>query len=49
MDNKKPVSSVHDEIADILIVLIGLANVLRIDMATALHKKEETNRQRTWK
>jgi NTP pyrophosphatase (non-canonical NTP hydrolase) len=45
-------SSVQDlegEAADILIVLLGLCNMLDIDLEQAFRNKEEKNKQREWK
>lgn len=41
--------SVADEAADVLIVLLGLCNMLEIDLEQALRAKEEKNKQREWK
>lgn len=40
---------VEEELADVQIVLIGLASLLGIDMAEAVNKKENENRKRNWK
>lgn len=37
------------EIADVLIVLVAIANRLNIDIEQALRDKEEKNKQRIWK
>lgn len=37
-----------DEAADVLIVLLGLCNMLGIDLEQAVRAKEEKNKQRTW-
>lgn len=37
------------EAGDILIVLLGLCNLLDIDLEQAFRQKEEINKQRTWK
>ena len=39
---------VADELADVLILLLDLTEMLQIDIATAIHWKMETNRSRTW-
>lgn len=41
--------SVTDEAADVLIILLGLCNMLDIDLETAFRAKEEKNKQRVWK
>lgn len=43
----KPVN-VGEEMADILIYLLDLANTLEVDLAQAFWAKEEKNAQRTW-
>lgn len=37
------------EAADVLIVLLGLCNMLGIDLEQAFRDKERLNKQRTWK
>lgn len=37
-----------EEIADILIVLTAISNMLGIDMEQMLREKEEVNKRRTW-
>jgi NTP pyrophosphatase (non-canonical NTP hydrolase) len=44
----KPAELSH-EAADVLIVLLGLCNMLDIDLEQAFRDKEELNKQRTWK
>lgn len=39
---------IAEELADVQIVLIGLAEMLKIDMSTAVRTKEEKNNKRTW-
>lgn len=41
--------SVESEIADVLIVLISVANVLKIDVFKSLKNKEKVNINRKWK
>lgn len=41
--------NVADEAADVFIVLLGLCNILGIDLEQAFRHKEEKNKQRTWK
>lgn len=38
-----------EELADVQIVLLGLASVVNIDMATAVIAKERKNQLRSWK
>ena len=38
-----------EELADVQIVLLGLASLLGIDMLTAVRDKESKNELRTWK
>ena len=38
-----------EELADIQIVLLGMASLLDVDMITAVEEKERKNRSRTWK
>jgi NTP pyrophosphatase (non-canonical NTP hydrolase) len=38
-----------DEAADVFIVLLGLCNMLDIDLEQAFRTKEAKNNQRTWK
>jgi NTP pyrophosphatase (non-canonical NTP hydrolase) len=40
--------SISDEAADVLIVLLGLCNMLDIDLEQAFRDKEEKNKQRVW-
>lgn len=42
-------NSVENEIADVLIVLISVANILDIDIFKRLKEKERININRTWK
>lgn len=37
-----------DELADVQIVLLGLASMLKVDMFDAVITKEKKNRTRTW-
>jgi NTP pyrophosphatase (non-canonical NTP hydrolase) len=43
------VTDIEEELADVQIVLFGLASMLRVDMLDAVRKKESRNRQRSWK
>ena len=38
-----------EELADVLIITLGLASTMDIDILDALHKKESKNEKRTWK
>lgn len=38
-----------DEAADVFIILLGLCNMLGIDLEQAVRAKEEKNKQREWK
>ena len=40
---------VAEEAADVFIVLLGLCNMLDIDLEQAFRSKEEKNKKRTWK
>lgn len=40
--------SVAHEAADVFIILLGLCNMLGIDLEQAFRDKEEINKQRTW-
>ncbi|MBX9906952.1 nucleotide pyrophosphohydrolase [Patescibacteria group bacterium] len=42
------VTDIEEELADVQIILLGLASLLNIDMFDAVVKKEEKNRERTW-
>lgn len=42
-------TDLEEELADVQIVLLGLASMLEMDMTTAVAKKEEKNRKRNWK
>lgn len=48
VENNVVVSEPADEIADILIMLISVANRLNIDIEEAFRRKEEVNKKRTW-
>lgn len=47
-DDTKTKELAH-EAGDVLIVLLGLCNLLGIDLEQAFREKEEINKQRTWK
>lgn len=42
-------SDVEEEIADVFIVLMLIANILEIDVYSSFHKKEVENIKRKWK
>lgn len=42
-------TEIEEELADVLIVLLGLASLLEVDMPAAVAAKEAKNRSRTWK
>lgn len=42
------VTDIEEELADVQIVLLGLASLLQIDMFDAVIRKEEKNKKRTW-
>jgi len=42
-------TNVREELADVQIVLLGLASMLDIDMFEAVQEKEGKNRTRDWK
>lgn len=42
-------AELSDEAADVLIILLGLCNMLGIDLEQAVRDKEEKNKQRVWK
>ena len=37
------------EAADVLIILLGICNMLGVDLEQAMRDKEELNKKRTWK
>lgn len=42
------VTDIKEELADVQIILLGLASTLNIDMLEAVREKEAKNAQRTW-
>lgn len=46
VDSGKPNAS--DELADLFIYLLDMANILGIDLEQAFRRKEEKNKLRTW-
>jgi len=47
-DTKTHETNLREEFADVLIVLLGLANITEIDMYAALIEKEKINLSRRW-
>lgn len=48
-DETTTTTEVKEELADVQILLLGLASTLNIDMTEAIRLKEEKNRKRSWK
>ena len=42
-------TDIEEELADVQIVLLGLASMLKIEMFDAVVAKEQKNRERSWK
>ncbi len=42
-------TNIKEELADVQIVLLGLASMLDVDMLDAVREKEKKNRERVWK
>ena len=42
-------ADVQDEAADVFIVLLGMCNILGVDLEKAFRTKEERNKKREWK
>ena len=42
-------TEIEEEFADVLLLLLSLANKLDVDMATAIENKEVKNRKRSWR
>ncbi|MBI5913383.1 pyrophosphohydrolase [Candidatus Azambacteria bacterium] len=49
IDQKSTLTSVEEELADIIIYLSSIANRYNIDLETAFRNKEEVNKKRVWK
>ena len=49
VDENSKFGSVAEELADVLIFTLSLANMHNIDLEQALRDKEEINKKRTWK
>lgn len=43
------IGDIELEMADVLLILLGMANMHGVDLEQALRKKEEINKQRVWK
>ena len=41
-------ADLQEEAADVFVVLLGLCNLLEIDLEQAVRAKEEKNKKRTW-
>jgi NTP pyrophosphatase (non-canonical NTP hydrolase) len=48
VDKNSNFSNISDELADILIYILAIANRFEIDLEDAFRKKEEINKKRTW-
>lgn len=48
IDKNSKVGEVHEEIADVLIMLCSIANRLDVDIEKAFRDKEVINKTRTW-
>lgn len=48
-DSTTKLESIESEMADVLLLLFGLASTLGINLAEAVEDKEAKNRKRTWK
>lgn len=42
-------TDIKEELADVQIILLGLASTMNIDMLEAVHQKEAKNSKRSWK
>ncbi|MFH0856449.1 MAG: MazG nucleotide pyrophosphohydrolase domain-containing protein [bacterium] len=49
IDQKSKITSIEEEIADVIILLSSIANRYDIDIETAFREKEEINKKRNWK
>ena len=49
VDPNSKIGSIGDELADIFIYILAIANRYDINLEDAFRKKEEINKQRTWK
>ncbi|MFA6601632.1 MAG: MazG nucleotide pyrophosphohydrolase domain-containing protein [Candidatus Paceibacterota bacterium] len=48
-DNKSKIYPIQEELADILIYLLHISNILKLDLEESFWKKEEENKKRVWK
>ena len=49
VDERSAIGTIDEELADILIYVMCIANRYGVDLATALREKEEVNKRREWK
>lgn len=49
IDHNSKITSVSEELADVLIFLCSIANKFEIDLEKAFREKEEINKTRSWK
>jgi NTP pyrophosphatase (non-canonical NTP hydrolase) len=49
LDHNSKITSVSEELADVLIFLCSIANKFEIDLEKAFREKEEINKTRSWK
>jgi NTP pyrophosphatase (non-canonical NTP hydrolase) len=48
IDPKSKIYSIHEELADIVIMVCSIANHLHVNLETAFRNKEELNKSRNW-
>jgi len=48
IDHKSKIPEIEDELADVFIYLLHLANQLNIDLEKAFKNKEQKNEKRSW-
>jgi NTP pyrophosphatase (non-canonical NTP hydrolase) len=49
LDHNSKITSISEELADVLIFLCSIANKFEIDLEKAFREKEEINKTRSWK
>ncbi len=49
IDDKSKIYAIEEELADILIYLLHISNILNLDLEESFWKKEEENKKRIWK
>lgn len=49
IDAKEKIYAIEEELADVLIYLLHISNILGLDLEESLWKKEEENEKRIWK